>query len=348
MQQLPENRALPIYKLIACFNNTSATYKFYWLLSIIQQVETEKSLISKKELFATMIGNAWYTINYFQLSFGKQDLFQQRIERVRSLEKIDINEHRDIIIAKLVNSQNPGTLNELKRFNAQVPHWFLSPWFPNATKQQIYQYSRDLKNLCPYELHNEFISIHILWYNYFMENAALIKDFCYWNLAMFLHQKNPHVPDVAGKLIKPPFRNNLTKQRRQFWDIVIEASGGSVQCIYKDCPLTIKNYAVEHFVPYSFVSHDLIWNLIPADPSFNSSKSDKLPPLNRYFDQFFNLQKNAVTIIKDKQPNNKFLQDYLTIFPTFDNLDADFTKEKFRDRIQPLVTIASNNGFEFL
>ena len=42
MQLLPENRILPIHKLIACFNNTSATYKFYWLLSIIQQVGTQQ------------------------------------------------------------------------------------------------------------------------------------------------------------------------------------------------------------------------------------------------------------------------------------------------------------------
>ncbi|WP_367268579.1 HNH endonuclease domain-containing protein [uncultured Pedobacter sp.] len=37
------------------------------------------------------------------------------------------------------------------------------------------------------------------------------------------------------------------------------------------------SFAVEHFIPYAFVSHDLIWNLIPADPSFNSRKNNKLP-----------------------------------------------------------------------
>ena len=47
---------------------------------------------------------------------------------------------------------------------------------------------------------------------------------------------------------------------------------------------------MEHFIPYSFVSHDLIWNLIPADKKFNNSKSDKLPSLNKYFEPFFILQ----------------------------------------------------------
>lgn len=59
----------------------------------------------------------------------------------------------------------------------------------------------------------------------------------------------------------------------------------------------------------------------------------------------------AIEIIRDKSPRNKFLEDYLTIFSDLDeisNLPLNFTQEKFKDRIQPLITIASNNGFEFL
>ena len=107
----------------------------------------------------------------------------------------------------------------------------------------------------------------------------------------------------------------------------------------------IGNYAVEHFIPYSFVSHDLIWNLIPADKSFNCSKSDKLPSLDKYYDSFFKLQQVAIGIVKNKSPKNKFLEDYLSIFP---DIEESFTKQNFKERIQPLITIASNNGFQFL
>jgi hypothetical protein len=152
------------------------------------------------------------------------------------------------------------------------------------------------------------------------------------------------VPDIPNKLIKSAVRNNLTRQRIQFWDLVF-AELGSVKCIYTGQKLTIGNYAVEHFIPYNFVSHDLIWNLIPADKSFNSSKSDKLPPLEKYFNPFFALQKSAVEIVSKKSPKNRFLDDYLTIFP---DIEKNFSKEKFREIIQPLITIASNNGFEFM
>jgi hypothetical protein len=57
------------------------------------------------------------------------------------------------------------------------------------------------------------------------------------------------------------------------------------------------------------------------------------------------LQKSAVEIIRVKTPKNKYLEDYLTILPDY---TESFTESRFRETIQPLITIASNNGFEFL
>jgi hypothetical protein len=124
-----------------------------------------------------------------------------------------------------------------------------------------------------------------------------------------------------------------------------------LDCFYTGKKLTTGNYAVEHFIPFSFVTHDLIWNLIPADSSFNASKNDKLPSLNTYFDSFYNIQKTALDIIKAKAPSNKYLEDYLTIFSNLDvanDSPGNFSRENFKNRLQPLITIASNNGFEFM
>lgn len=82
------------------------------------------------------------------------------------------------------------------------------------------------------------------------------------------------------------------------------------------------------------------------DRSFNSSKSDKLPSLDTYFDGYFKLQQSAVEIISDKAPKNKFLEDYLTTLP---GLEPEyFNPKRLLEQVQPLITIASNNGFEFL
>jgi hypothetical protein len=347
---LPEDEKLPIHNLAACFKHTTATYKYYWLLSILQEVENGNINISKKSLFASMIANSWYTVNYFKVSFGKQDLIQDTIRSINNIESITIDEKKEIVLQKLINSGNVNTEKILWHFNKNVPHWFLSPWFPKKVEEtdskredRIYNQSKNFENQCLYALHQDCIEINPIWVNYLISNAKFLKHFCYWNLTLYLQDKNPNVPDIPNKLIKPASRGGLKEQRIQFWDIVLHKLG-SVDCIYSGKRLTIGNYAVEHFIPYSFVSHNLIWNLIPADESFNSSKSDKIPPLEKYFDSFFDLQQKAFDIVSSANKDNKFLEDYLTIFPDLEH----FTKEKFRETIQPLTTIASNNGFEFL
>ena len=83
---LPYDLKVSVSKLSSCFRNTSATYKYYWLQAIIESVEGGKDEISKKELFARMIANAWFTVNYFHVSFGMQDKLQQAIEKLKGLE----------------------------------------------------------------------------------------------------------------------------------------------------------------------------------------------------------------------------------------------------------------------
>ena len=279
---LPESNGLPINTLAACFNDTSATYKYYWLLSILQQLEAGNVKMVKNELFARMLSNAWYTVNYFNVSFGKQDLIQDTIFAINNIEPITIDEKRASVYSKLIQSQNTQTAKLLRHFDKQVPHWFLSPWYPkinNETyaqrKKRIYNSSRNYENSPPYKLDKEFIEINPKWIDYLVSNAGILKDYCFWNLALFLQKRNPNVPDIPNKLFKPATRNSLTSQREKFWDIVLDDLG-SINCIYTGKELTKGNYAVEHFIPHSFVSHDFIWNLIPADKSFNSSKSNKL------------------------------------------------------------------------
>ena len=209
MTQIPQKNNLSTHLLSACFNSTSATYKFYWFLSILQSVEDGEYKISKKALFARMISNAWYTINYFRLSFGKQDKLQRAIETIKDVELIDIDEKREKIFKTLVQSKNENTLNQLKYFNNQVPHWFLSPWLSKQPYEKesdharrIYIESRQFKNQCLYALKEDRIYINPEWKLYLTENVKILKDFCFWNLALFIQTKNPNVPDIPNKLIK--------------------------------------------------------------------------------------------------------------------------------------------------
>jgi len=350
---LPFSDNLPIPKLAASFANTSATYKFYWLIAILESVENGNGIIKKRELFSRMISNAWYTVNYFKVSFGKQDLIQNAVQQLLQLENLTIDIRKDMLLAILESATNPKTKQILYHFNKNVPHWFLSPWFPKTKnendveyKKRIYSSSQNFENNSLYALYDDIITINPQWIPYLQSNARILKDFCYWNLALFLQSRNPNVPDLANKLIKPAVRGTLSSQRKNYWNIVFKELG-TVDCIFTNTKLSIDKFAIDHFVPHAFVSHDLIWNLIPIDRTFNSSKSDKLPSIDTHFDKFFELQKSAYEIVSHQNPNSKLLQDYLTIFPALNNIN-DFDYSRYKECIQPLVTIAHNNGFGYL
>lgn len=350
---LPISNDLPINKLASVFRSTTTTYKFYWFIALIEFVEEGNiEKIPKRKVFARMISNAWYTLNYFHISFGKQDVLQSAVEKILKEEKLTVDEKKNKIEHCLEHSNNKETIRQLSHFDKNVPHWFLSPWFPkmdketeNEQKNRIYLESQLFENDCLYALYDNFITINPIWVTYLKENAKVLKDYCYWNLVLFLQTYNPNVPDIPNKLIKPMVRNSLTKQTQEYWKLVFKELG-SIPCIFTDTKLYFdeKNYALDHFVPHAFVSHDLIWNLLPIEKKFNSSKSDKLPLFDKHFDKFYNLQKTAFEINKHYNPKSKYMDEFLTIFPSIDA----FEKDRFSNTIQPLLTIANNNGFLFM
>lgn len=352
MYHLPHHNSLQINLLAGIFNSTSATYKFYWFLALLDELENGNTKISKQHLFAQMIANAWYTVNYFHISFGVQDQLQRAIEGIKNNEGIAIDEKKSIIQERLRNPQSKTTSKLLWYFDGEVPFRFLSPWFPKlkGNKKDIYTLSKVFTNDCLYSVDEREVVINPKWVDYILQHAGILRSFCYWHLSLYLQKYNPNVPDIPNKLIKPAFRSSLTKQRKHFWDKVIEKNG-PVNCIYTAKPLGIGEYAIEHFLPYAFVSHDLLWNLIPADKSFNSSKSDKLPSLERHFELYFQMQKLALQTFWEADPTSKFLEDYLPMIPDLSvlkELDDDGLRLRFRETVQPLITIASNNGFEYL
>lgn len=347
---IPSHERLPINLLAASFNNTVAAYKFYWFLAVLGEVENGQYHILKHKLFSGMIAASWYTINYFKISFGKQDQLHVKVHEIAAAEKINIDEDRNKIKKHISDSNLLLTQKSLWHFDKQVPHWFLSPWFPQKgeTRKSIYQASQTFENDCLYALDQTHITINPSWIDYLKTNSGILKSFCYWKMSLYLQKHNPNVPDIPNKLVKPAKRNGLAKQRK-VWDVVIEELGG-VDCIYTSKKLYKNSFAVEHFIPHAFVSHDLFWNLIPACPSFNITKSDKLPQLEKYFNAFYGLQKTAIEIIKYKMPKEKLLEDYLSIFPDLESVEElpDGYKDKFKSTVEPLITIARNNGFEYM
>ena len=109
-------------------------------------------------------------------------------------------------------------------------------------------------------------------------------------------------------------------------------------------------YDLDSSFPWSFVSHNLLWNLLPADPRINSSKSNDLPSLNLYLGSFSEIHKTALETIYYRDPNNKLLEDYLFLYGSLSELvqlsHEDFY-EVYKKTFSPLVQIAENMGFKY-
>jgi hypothetical protein len=69
--------------------------------------------------------------------------------------------------------------------------------------------------------------------------------------------------------------------------------------------------------------------------------------METHFDGFFKLQKTAFEIVNHHSPKSRLLEEYLTIYPDLSSSNS-FEYSKYKESIQPLVTIAHNNGFGFI
>ncbi len=89
------------------------------------------------------------------------------------------------------------------------------------------------------------------------------------------------------------------KKVHELWDAVIDIH--PVRDIFRDEWIDKNSYDVDHFIPWSFVMNDELWNLMPMDSSLNSSKSNKLPKWNPFFQKFAENQFLMYDLIFDER-----------------------------------------------
>jgi hypothetical protein len=359
---LPGEVGLPVHHLAASLVHVTNSYKYFWLLALIDHIREVDSdrVIGLDQLVARMIGRAWYPVRYYRLSLGTQDKLGRAINAVASAENLpdDVATEHCIRAARaLYGTRNPlaKPVTELGRF---VPYRLLTPWF-----NQILQGRKDaMKNtlisiatarsfpetLPPLYLFRDaprgYIEFHPAWHAYFRQHLGLIEQFCLWNLVSYLERANPNVPAISLKL-SPPLDRQLVQTRRFMKKFIATEP---VRCIYSGNALSGNEFDIDHFLPWRFVSHDQIWNLAPVHPTANRSKGASLPSLNDFFPHFGAVQYRALraTLNGDLRKN---LEEYSLLLKAEKEVLAQMSEETFctrlRDHIEPLSQIASNMGF---
>lgn len=79
--------------------------------------------------------------------------------------------------------------------------------------------------------------------------------------------------------------NDTLEKVKKYWKMIVAIK--PVYEIYGEKPLNEKNISIDHFVPWSYVAHDELWNLTPTTRSINSSKSNSLSDWNSYFPMLY-------------------------------------------------------------
>ena len=216
--QIPQSDRLTTNRLGKIFSNTVATYKFFWFISIMQiHAKRDNPRISVWDIVIRMVANAWYPIHYFRLSFGKSDSLFDIVMELQRITQIPIDANAETIIASLTSRLDDRQIRRLlNTLTLNVPYRFLRPWIDTSDNRLMVAHSQALENGCLYSLHKIgpvfYIILNPAWDTYLHAHYNILMDFAYWNLTLFLQTRNPNVPAIPNKLIRPDGRNSLAKQ----------------------------------------------------------------------------------------------------------------------------------------
>jgi hypothetical protein len=341
------------------FKHTTNSYKLVWFLAILSILKrSNANVLALADILAEMAVVGWHPVCLFRLSLGSQDKLQNAILAIQGHARLGPNEQPDKVRSFV--SGSPDAKAQLASFRRFVPTRFLSPWFADELRGMV-DSSRDARIAelakesqatpfaSPYWFDGENICLNPSWVNFLTDNMAVAQAFAEQHLAVYLQTRNPNVPGVVNKLRAPTERQ--LNDARKFWrfvraEFVKSGRSSRFRDIYSEQPLA-ESFSIDHFLPWSFVVHDLFWNLTPVEPATNSAKNDVLPDLDLYLPRLANLHFEAIEVAKSRP---KLLEDYTDCF----RLDAaelaaigeSGLETKFREVILPQAQIAINQGFQ--
>ncbi|WP_343208675.1 HNH endonuclease domain-containing protein [Anaerolentibacter hominis] len=297
MVRLPERSGLNISYLSRLFDNMSESYKIFWFKAILEEMaagrdETAREEISFDTLINHMIADAWYMVEEYRLNLGPSDtLLEAAVSCAGRISGLKSSEKREKILAFLEESED-SELKKYKRTLCQhVPFRLQAPFMPDfrgntcwkARPEELARRINQRDQLIYYFVGisglDSRIRVQKDWASYMRKNQEILSGWIQYNLILYLQRRNPSVPGISSKL-RPPAERKLERVKR-YWKTIVDLE--PVHDIYSGQILTEEAVSIDHFVPWSYVAHDELWNLTPTIRSVNSSKSNALPDWERYF-----------------------------------------------------------------
>ena len=355
------------------FDDFSTSYKLFWFRALLEvlkvnwQTEPPATVrrpgrsLAARDLLQEMVLAAWVPVCVFRLSLGATDRLQLGCRKLATLA--GLNEHsslREVRTAFCSASNHAAGLTDILTY---VPALFLAPWFTAEMRgiaggsarvrkaRQLARAKADSPDRPPYWVDgvggSQKIILDPVWEVFFFENLAVLEAFVDHRLAVYLQNQNPNSPGIVRKL-RLPVRRQLAGPRA-FWlalrDRLQEANQAEVFADIYTRQVLSDRFSLDHFLPWSFVAHDQLWNLAPVSAVTNSRKGDALPVAS-YITALATLHWTALTRMTD---HRKAMEEYELCFQqTIADLQqqglAAFVRRYFA-MLTPQLQIASNQGF---
>lgn len=185
-------------KLAKVFEHTTTTYKFYWMLALIDATKATAGMrdISFAEMAARMLSKAWIPLNTGLFVFSKEDKLHQLINKLifnTELRNCDTEERvRNYIIS---HSKDALVKDIVARMTTYVPYRFLSPWVGANDRHKVMETASQDFGLhrCPYAIFGKAIRINPAWRQYLLDHAPFFESFAKYNLTYYLTRFNDNI-----------------------------------------------------------------------------------------------------------------------------------------------------------
>lgn len=202
IKERADNNSIDINSLSHIFLNTSATYKFYWFISLLQLLQKGRhQKIMVYDIVVRMVANAWIPLIFHNLDYGRIDSLKAIVANIQRYDLIPVNVNVDQIFAILESCKKEYRIKRLLRvLTWNVPYRFLSPWINSSDNKDLMCRSQHWENGCLYSLYMDESEPYILlnpnWMSYLLSHHEELLAFSYQSLSTFLLPKNPKITNI--------------------------------------------------------------------------------------------------------------------------------------------------------
>ena len=293
-------------KFAKMLDDPTQCYKFYWLDAILTLMINTDQEMSFDSLFDEMIISAWHSVTKYHLRLGPsvQGISVNLLEQAVMIVNLDSELPRPASKSDLLETIKRKQIllkNIKEKLARNVPYRLLSSFLEEVggndriwdQKKRLIAYI-DAVNKEKYLLYTiidgpgiqKRIHISPMWRQLILDNYTVIRSWIQMKKVRFLQDRNPGVPGIIYKLGVDEERSRKLNNARLLWKRVSSISGEPLIDIYSEKPFVQSDFDLDHFVPWSYIANDELWNLTPIDRRLNVSKSNKLPSWNPYFSRF--------------------------------------------------------------